>query len=190
MTEPNPYEFESTDSQAPTLSSSSTPQLPPGQRRGKVGHVPLLGTLMVVHGVLEVLFAAFLGAVTVSIPDAVQRGVDTNAVMPARLSTLTFGVYAAMTLWLALLGGLHIYSGARIRRFRGRGGGVAVLCLGFLAVLGGCLCFPASMALGIYGLVVLLDESVALAFRFSDAGFAPDRIRRAFQDLPSVGDHR
>ena len=195
MSSNNPYEFDSrfgpepTDSAANRYAEELVGQdvaLPIGQEPGRVESVPVLGTLMFVHGVMEILFAAFLGAVTISIPDAVQRGEENNLAIPLPWSWATLGVYAAMTCWLLVLGLLHLYSGVRIRRFRGRRWGICTLSLGLLSLFGGCICFPTSVLLGGYGLLILFNQPVVLAFRLVTVGHRPEQVRQAFA---RIGDH-
>ena len=54
-----------------------------------------------------------------------------------------------------------------------------MLCVGMVSIMT-CYCFPTSLALAIYGLVVLLSQPVKLAFDLGDQGYDPTEIQKAF----------
>jgi hypothetical protein len=55
--------------------------------------------------------------------------------------------------------------------------------MGLLTLLT-CYCFPTSLGLFIYGLIVLLNDSVKLGFELADRGYSSAEIKRAFAQLP------
>lgn len=113
-----------------------------------VRQVPVLGTLTMVYGGLQ-LFLAVL--VTCATPVGFLEEGD--------VATLFVGLFLAMA--YGVVGIAHLVAGHLCRKFRARVAVIVVLCAGILSCP---FCGVLSFALPIYGLVVLLQSDVALAF--------------------------
>jgi hypothetical protein len=143
--------------------------------RGMVDHVPIVAALLMVQGALEIVFAisgfgfvalAYLG------PEKEFAGIRGLAILMAIISVPAL-----------LAGVLQIIAGVFNLRYRRRGLGIAALATGLLALVTG-YCAPSAIALAIYGLIVYLNEPVAIAFSMGDGGQSPGEIRGAF--LPRI----
>jgi len=140
--------------------------------RGMVGHVPLLAGLMVGLGALEVVLAvvfAFFGLVSLALPP--EAGLP-NAGMLAAL-------YGGMALLVGACGILRAAAGFYALRFRRRQLAMAALGMGLATTFAG-LCAPTAIGLAVYGLIVLLNESVVAAFEMGSRGRSPSEIQAAF----------
>ena len=124
--------------------------------RGKANHIPWLASLMMVHGglmcVLGVLVVFAAGYVSFGMP-----GTDSGSEL------FLPGFMVASALLYLVPGGLQLFAGWQVRDRRGRVLAFVALGSGMLTLLS-CYCFVTSLALAIYGLVVLLDQGVADAF--------------------------
>ena len=87
-----------------------------------------------------------------------------------------FGViYGGMGLAALIAGILHLVAGIRMYQFRSRRLAVAAATAGMLSVLS-CYCAPTSVGVGVYGLVVLLNQQVSEAFAMGEAGYPASDI--------------
>ena len=93
---------------------------------------------------------------------------------------LVYGVSGAA---MATIGLLNLISGVMVARFRGRTVAIVALSCGLLTILN-CFCLPTSAALFIYGLIVLLNDPVRLAFKYGERGHTSSEIQQAFARLP------
>ncbi|QDT12447.1 hypothetical protein [Planctomycetes bacterium K23_9] len=170
--------------------------LPPGQTRGMTGHTTVLGVLMVVQGVFDFLAGIMVGVYAWFMPElfmqmqaeaakrAAQNGGAAPQGMPPDMGmyiAIGGGIIAAV---LVLIGVLLIYSGIGVTSYRRRGLAIASLLLGVLTLMT-CYCFPTSLILGVYGLIVLFNQSVTLAFHLRGEGNSATDIQRAFLSPPS-----
>jgi hypothetical protein len=90
------------------------------------------------------------------------------------------GIVLAMLSVPALVAGvLRIVAGVYNLRYRRRGLGMAALGVGLLTLVTG-YCAPSAIALAIYGLIVYLNEPVAIAFSMGNSGRSLAEIRAAF----------
>ncbi len=153
---------------------------------GFVRHVRVVAILMLVQGVAELLVGVGLIVMAVTMPQFLlqaQQDMPRQADMPDMpqqmfwMLTLTYGGMAAAALVPAIL---HLTAGLRNYQFRGRTLGVVALAGGMLAVFT-CYCLPTAIGLGIYGLIVYLNDGVSEAFRMGDSGRSADEILAAFR---------
>ncbi len=155
-------------------------------RRGKVGQVKLLGVLMMVHGVVLFILAGVMGFYAATVPQAVLQQGQLNqpngppAEVIANIMTIVFIVIAGVFAITALL---NIIGGVQVMRFRGRVLSMIALFSGLTTILA-CYCFPISLGMAIYGMIVLLDISVQAAYRMADEGASAEEIRQYFDQLP------
>jgi hypothetical protein len=137
-----------------------------------VGHVPVLAGLMVGLGVLEIglaLMFALLGLVSLALPR------DAGLANPGLLAAF----YGALAVFVAACGILRVGAGMYVFRFRRRQVAMVALAGGLIAAFTG-FCAPTAIGLAVYGLIVLLNESVVAAFDLGAGGKTPSEIQAAF----------
>lgn len=129
-----------------------------------VGHVPVLGIVLIIHGVLTtgmglfmLAYGGFFMAELSGLPQA--EGAE-DADFMSGVVLLTFVVIALTHMVPGLL---QAWAGWRLRTFRGRTFGIVALCLGLVTFIG-CYCGVTSTALLIWGLIVLANAEVARRF--------------------------
>ena len=133
-----------------------------------VAHVPVFSVVMMVHAALVAAMGLMLVVYGVSLlwsfgtmPEPTEEVPSPIAIMPGMLVG-TMMVEAALHL---VVGGLQFWAGWRLRTFKSRGLGIAALVLGLLTALG-CYCLPSSLAVLVWGLVLLLRDDVAQRFSY------------------------
>lgn len=122
-----------------------------------VSQVPMLGIVMIVHGILVGGLGLYL---------LVFGGFFAQSVATAPTSSGEDPLAGFMVGVIGVIGGLHmipgvlqVWAGVRIRAYRSRGLALAGLGLGLVTVLG-CYCSPTSIALLVWGAIVLLHGDV------------------------------
>ncbi len=157
----------------------------PGQPRGLIGHTTALGVLMIVQGALDCIACVIAAGYAWMMPQFMNQMAQQAAAngqpspMPPNMGQ-TFAIGGSLiAILLFVMGALLIYGGIGVIRFQRRGLAITALFVGLSSILT-CYCFPTSLALGIYGLVVLLNGSVALAFQLRKQGHLPLEIQQAF----------
>ena len=161
-------------------------QLPAGQTRGLTGQLPVLGVLMIIQGVLDVLASVGIGLYAWFLPQLMEAAVQQNSgatPMPPEAMWIATALGSALAVGIAAIGGLLIYCGLGVMRFQHRTLSIFALSLGVLTLFT-CYCFPTSLVLGVYGLIVLLGQPVALAFHLRSQGVSVLRIQQTFMLLP------
>jgi hypothetical protein len=125
-----------------------------------VNHVPILAGLMIAQGALECLLGAlFAGMGPFMYYMAKSQSSGTGPAESAVISIYMSGVGL-----LALTAGiLNITAGVKGIKYRGRVLGIVALVSG-VVTLPTCYCFPTSLMLLVYGLIVYLNPEVARAF--------------------------
>jgi hypothetical protein len=125
-----------------------------------VSQVPMLGVVMIVHGVLVgglglylLVFGGFFAQSVASAPAAPQDP----------FAGFMVGAISFIGLLHMVPGVLQVWAGLRVRAYRSRGLGFVALGLGLVTVLG-CYCSPTSIALLIWGAIVLVHEDVSARF--------------------------
>ena len=172
-----------------TLEIDQPIQLPEGQQRGMVGQTTVLGVLMIVQGVLNGLAGVCVAGYAVLMPKMMNEmqnqpnGAGGQPPMPENFA-LYFGIGGAILSVVVLISaGLLIYSGIGVMRFERRSLAIGSLCFAMVSFFT-CYCFPTSFALGIYGLILLLNQPVVQAFALRSKGYTARRIQQAFLSLP------
>ena len=137
-----------------------SPYGPPPQMPSRIDHVPLLGTLMAVHGGLMLawsLFCVFGASV-----GAINRLAGTQDQLETTFMIIAYTVFALGSLPAGLM---QLVSGLRLRQFKGRTLALVSQWVGVAVFfLGAVPCFPTALALLIFGHIVLLDRAVAMRF--------------------------
>jgi hypothetical protein len=155
-----------------------------GRERGLVGHVRVLGILMLVHGVLALLCGLLFIAMAIFFPmifAAMEPPPNARAGEPSPefIAGIAGGVYGTIGLITLIAGGLQIYAGYQTYLFRKRQLGIIALIVGVGASLS-CYCSITAIGLLIYGLFVFLNASVKEAFELGAQGYPPDQIDAMF----------
>ncbi len=129
-----------------------------------VSQVPALAITMIVHGVLVggmgayfVVYGLFFAHTVATAPGAPASELD------GIMSGIALGALSGIGVANLIPGALQIWAGIRLRTFRSRRLGLFALGAGLLTVLG-CYCTPTSVALLIWGAVVLMHQDVVARF--------------------------
>jgi hypothetical protein len=155
--EENPYA-------APRATTSAYPHDPWAERRraaGWITQVTVVSILMMIQGTLECLLSLMFPLVGLTQPD---NGADAPLV-----------VFIGLGIVIFLSGALKLAAGIMNYRFRGRVLGFVALGSGLVSLCT-CYCFPTALALGVYGLIVLLNEHVGAAFSLGAQGLSRAEI--------------
>jgi len=182
----NPYSTPSADS-----FDFSPSQYGPSPNRfepGLVNQVRVFAILSIVQGALELLTGLFYIGMGMTLPQLIAAsakqqqdggGFNGEGMNDEHLATLMLVVYASLGVATMIAGGLHIFAGIRNYNFQSR-------VLGFIALGGGllalptCYCIFTGIALGVYGLIVLINPQVVLAFQMRERGESVDAILAKF----------
>lgn len=166
-------------------------QITPDQRRGLVGYVSFVGTMMIVQGIFEFIAGVGFLGIAVFAPQYIVEAAETNPLVqeagltPEQLMQLTIAIYGTMGCVTLLLGLLSIFAGVKTLQFRSHTLSVVSLCAQLMTLLFGCYCFPTAAIIGICGLIVLLNSPVKTAFGLANAGWSPNKIKETFKSLPA-----
>lgn len=146
-----------------------------------VAKVRVVAILMIVHGILVSLMGAEYvkegGRICVSFwaPNAgLFAPSDPGAAR--HLIDILFPIYSLIGLPVLAVGILNIVAGIRCLRLRGRNLALVALFSNVVPVFT-CYCLPTSIALMIYGLIVLFHSDVAYAFAEVAARDAVERVK-------------
>ena len=139
--------------------------------RGLVGHVPIVASLLLIQGILELLF----GMLGFGVLLLVMLGPQKELEGLRGLGYLMAGAGGVAT----IAGLLRLVAGLFNLRYRRRGLGLIALGAGLLTLLTG-YCAPTAIALAIYGLIVYVNEPVMIAFQLGDSGRSTAEIQRSF----------
>jgi hypothetical protein len=170
----NPY-------QSPLAPLGSSNSMSPFQRRcGLVHHVRVVAILMIVQAVLEFLMAMGLGALAVYMPIMLRQMPHQAAPPDPNVTWILPLVYGGMAAAALVASVLHLVAGVRNYRFRGRTLGIVAMACGMLTLLT-CYCVPTALAIGVYGLIVYLNQEASEAFRMGEAGCEPTEILATFR---------
>lgn len=157
---------------------------PGNLRRGFVGHVQILGVLMIVHGIIDLLASIFMLVYAWVMP-GVFRQIGANnggKPMPAQAEWGLLVAMGGIGAVFLLVGAGNVMAGIWAIQFRRRAGVFIGLVAG-LGMLLSCYCFPTSLMLMIYGMFVMLNQPVAYAFSLRRQGFDVKEIQQSFLEL-------
>ncbi len=138
--------------------------------------IKVVAILLIVEGGLEALMGIFLcvmGPVMMALissapPPAAGAG-------PAPPPELFGALYIGMGVVTLIAGILKIVGGIRNVSLKSRTLGFVALGSGILSFMS-CYCILPALALGIYGLIVYLNDKSAQAFKMAESGMPPDQI--------------
>lgn len=157
-----------------------------------VHQVRIVAILNAVQGGLELLMGMMTAGMGIFFPVMLQIEKSANPGQPRAASDppeAFFWLMAAMygALGLAVLTGGILRLAACVQNFRFQG-----RTLGFVSLIGGmasvlsCYCAPTAIAILVYGLIVLLNPAVTMAFAMRRQGYSVDEILAAFMPYPPV----
>jgi hypothetical protein len=170
---PTPNRF--SDAAAPTAYQPQSPHVV----RGMVGHVRVLGILMIVQGVLDLLMGLMLVAMGIGLPFLIAMDQNAANPPPPNMPLFMGALYGGMGLFGLIPGVLNVWAGLRVFRFQQRTFGIVSISAGALSMVT-CYCGFTAIGLLVYGLIVLLDASVKQAFELAQQGYTPDQIDATF----------
>ena len=155
-----------------------------------VHHVMALSILMIVQGALGALIGIGAGAMALVVPAIMkaqsgfpQRPGMNPQPMPQEMEWFLLAIYVGIGVILLSIGGIGIWAGIRLMKFRGRTLGIVALSTGLLAIFS-CYCLPTAIGLFVYGLIVLVNPQVKQAFEMGEQGRSPAEIQSHFACLP------
>ena len=136
-----------------------------------VAQVPALGIVMAIHGALMSL----LGAVYVVygfvlayvLQDLPKTGDGPKDAVSDMMPGLLAGGMAGVALVHVVPGLVQAFAGLRVYRFRSRTLAIVALAAGLVSVVG-CYCAPTTVALLVWGMIVLFDGAVQTRFRHAE----------------------
>lgn len=189
----NPFE-----SPQPVAQPGIAPEIGSGQpkRSGLIRHVPVVAIFMMIHGAIVALLGVGMLGMAIFLPhfmrEAMREGMQ-EAIRQQEEEggeeiaqqmqeatdqmTVVMGVtYGVMGTGFLLCGGLSVFAGARNLGYRNRVLGIVALAIGFVPVFT-CWCAPTAIGVGVYGLIVLLNSDVAIAFQLREQGCTTDQIK-------------
>jgi len=142
---------------------------------GLARQTPIVAVLMMMNGGLLVIYSLYLFGLAFTLSDKIVAQVGNQPDNPAlkHLTPHTFGlilqaVFIALGGLTAASGTLGLWAGALNFSHRGRTLGIVALVSGLVSVVT-CWCFPSSLALLIYGLIIYLSHDAERAFRWREA---------------------
>lgn len=137
--------------------------------------IKIVAILLIVQGALEVCMGLFLSVMGPVMFGILSSAPPPSSGGPAPPAALFGGIYLAMGLATLIAGVLKLVSGIRNLKCRGRTLGFVAFGSGILTMMS-CYCLPTALALGVYGLVVYLNQNAARAFELGESGMPTDQI--------------
>lgn len=133
--------------------------------KGLTGHMPALGVLLIVHGVLMVMMGLMI---LIAAAAVVIGGISGGEEVPPLI--MASCCYLFMCLCAFVGGGLQIAGGINAYRWRNYGL-VKAAIFSSIAGIFTCYCWMTSVGLLVWGLIVIHDQAVKTKF---DAPDLPD----------------
>ncbi len=137
----------------------------------------MLGPLMSAHGGLLLTIGANLLNLYIMPQENGGGSPAASFPLPIRIGPGTLGIS------VLIIGLMNVASGFMAARFRCRTF-IIISLTAALPTMITCCCLPTSVTLFIWGMIVLRDPSVKLAFRYADQGYTAQEVRKAFARLP------
>jgi hypothetical protein len=136
--------------------------------------IKVVAILMMVEGGLEALMGVFLMVMGPVVMSLMKSAPPTSGGAPPPPEAIG-GVYMAMGALTLIAAIVKVIAGIRNVSLKSR-------VLGFVGLgscllsLASCYCIPFALGLGIYGMIVYLNEKSAQAFQMGDSGMPSDQI--------------
>jgi hypothetical protein len=145
----------------------------------------VVAILMIVQGTMTTLMGLMLAVAAVAVPMMIEADMRRNngfngGPPPAEMRWFMLGIYGVMGLCALSAGLLQIYGGIQGIRLRNHTLGLVALGAGVLTVVT-CYCFPTSLALLIYGLIIYFHDTTRRAFELAKQGHNFDAIMQMAQ---------
>jgi hypothetical protein len=155
-------------------------------RRGMVNQVRVVAVLNGVQGVLELLLAMltlFLAAFFYALREQLMNDAFRHEADPESAVNFMTGLFLVIGIITLITGSLRMIACIRNFFFRSRTLGLVSLFLGLVTAFAG-YCAPTSIAIAIYGLIVMFNSEATEAFEMGNQGRSADDILRAFNARP------
>jgi hypothetical protein len=137
--------------------------------------IKIVAILMMVEGALEGLMGIFLCVMGPVMMELFKSAPPPTHGGPAPPPELFGAIYLAMGIPTVLGGILKVVAGIRNVSFKSRTLGFIGLGSSLLS-FASCYCIPTALGVGIYGLIVYINEKSAQAFQMGDSGMPTDQI--------------
>jgi len=137
--------------------------------------IKIVAILLMVEGGLEVLAGIFLTILGPVMMTIIRSAPPPSAGGPTPPPELFGAIYIGMGVATFIAGVIKIIAGIRNVSFKSRTLGFVGLGSSLLS-LASCYCVPTALGVGIYGLIVYVNEKSAQAFQMGDSGMPPDEI--------------
>jgi hypothetical protein len=140
------------------------------------------GGFEVFMGLIQAVCAVFMSAMIRTDLERMQERMQDapeQSVSPETMSWVFTSVYGGIAALCLLAALLHVWAGVRILGYQGRTLGIIALIVGMASSIT-CYCAPTAIALGVYGLVTLLNPEVKHAFAMRQQGYSKQQIEDAF----------
>lgn len=144
--------------------------------------IPIVAALLITQGVLECLMGLYLAvmgptmaAMFLALPSS---GSSSSPPPPPEAAGVLAGmgiVFGAMGVAIIASAVLKFVAAARAFKYRGRVLGIVALASGVVSAMT-CYCLPTALALGIYGLIVYLNDEAVRAFALGEQGLTPEQV--------------
>ena len=142
-----------------------------------VRQVPVVGSLMIVQGILVALVGGSLAVFSLFLVDMINDAPGPG--MPSEQAfflQLGYGIFGSL---LLAIGVLNIYSGIRLIGYRGRMLAFLALSTGLMTLFS-CYCAPTAIGLAVYGFIVLLNGPTMTAFKLRRDGMKKEDVLSNF----------
>jgi hypothetical protein len=156
-------------------------------RRGLVNHVRVVAVLNFLQGLLELAMAFLLGGMGIFFlvnPEEMVRGMaQAGQPDPEMFVNIMGGGLIVMGIALLAAACLRFVASARNFVFRSRTLAIVSLFAGLATALT-FYCALTSIAIAVYGLIVMFNREVAEAFEMRDRGATPSDVLHTFNSRP------
>jgi hypothetical protein len=150
--------------------------------------IKVVAILLMVEGGLESLMGIFLcvmGPVMMAFMSASPPPTTPGAGAPPP-PELFGAIYISMGALTLIAGILKVVGGIRNVSLKSRTFGFVALGSSILS-LASCYCIPTALALGIYGLIVYVNERSGAAFKLVEGGMSAEQAIAQVDGLPTFG---
>jgi hypothetical protein len=156
-----------------------------------LGQVKVVGILMLINGILLCLMGTYRAVewlLNMAMGGAGGAGGPGGGMLAPPVLYFVIA-YTALGLVTIVCGGINVFAGIRVMSFRNRKLGIVALFLNIPTMLT-CCCSLTSIAMMVYGLIVLFNSDVAQGFEMVAEGATPDDVLRQLDVRRSYGDVR
>lgn len=148
-----------------------------------VGQVKVVAILMIVQGALALVMGLLVMGVGALGTFGVMASPSNPRTHDAAVGTVIMILYLIYGLLITVAAALNLFAGVKSLGFRGRTLALVALFANLIPVLT-CYCTPTSLAVMIYGLIVMFQQDVAQAFQMGEEGAPAETIVARFSRPP------